>query len=57
MLPLDEVPRLRADTPLEEAMMELGDGVGRGVVLDDGRLVGLLSVSDLIRALQVGGGT
>ena len=55
MLPLEDVPTLRADEPLENALGELGDGVGRGLVLDEGRLVGLLSVSDLVRALRAGG--
>jgi Zn-dependent protease len=57
MLPLADVPTLRPETPLEEALAVLGDGVGRGLVLEGDRLVGLLSVSDLMRALQTGGGS
>jgi CBS domain-containing protein len=55
MLPADEVPTLTADEPLEQALMELSNGVGRGLVLDDGRLVGFLSMSDLARALETRG--
>ena len=56
MLPKDEVPVLREDELLEQAITELGDdGVGRGLVLDGDRLVGLLSITDLVRALEVGG--
>ncbi len=39
----------------EEALAELGDGVGRGLVLDGDRLVGFLSITDLVRALETGG--
>jgi len=55
MLPVDEVPALRADQPLEQAFAALGDGVGRGLVLDGERLVGFLSITDLVRALETGG--
>jgi Zn-dependent protease len=55
MLPVDEVPALRADQPLEQAFAALGDGVGRGLVLDGERLVGFLSITDLVRALEVRG--
>jgi CBS domain-containing protein len=55
MLPLDTVPQLRADDPAAEALAELNDGVGRGIVLEDGnRLAGLLSITDVVRALEVG---
>ena len=52
MLSKDDVPLLREDEPLEEALVELGDGVGRGLVLDGDRLVGMLSITDLVRALE-----
>jgi Zn-dependent protease/predicted transcriptional regulator len=55
MLDLDEVPTLTEEEPLEEALAELGNGVGRGLVLAGGRLVGLLSITDLVRALEIGG--
>jgi Zn-dependent protease/CBS domain-containing protein len=55
MLPLEKVPQLRADEPAAEALAELNDGLGRGVVLEDGnRLAGLLSITDVVRALEVG---
>jgi len=52
MLPADEVPTLTENEPLEEALVELSNGVGRGLVLDGERLVGLLSISDVGRALE-----
>jgi CBS domain-containing protein len=55
MLPADEVPTLTEDEPLEEALIELSNGVGRGLVLDGQRLVGFLSMSDLARALETRG--
>jgi Zn-dependent protease/CBS domain-containing protein len=54
MLTLDAVPTLSPDAPLEEALAELGGGVGRALVLDGDRLAGLLSISDLVRALELG---
>ena len=52
-LPLTSVPVLRSDTPLAEAAARLGNGgLGRGLVLDGDRLVGLLSMSDVVRALE-----
>jgi CBS domain-containing protein len=55
MLPLDEVPKLRPDDAAAEALAELNDGGGRGLVLEDGdRLAGLLSITDVTRALEVG---
>jgi Zn-dependent protease len=54
MLPLSDVPTVEPSTALEDALGELGDGVGRALVLDDGRLVGLLSISDVARALEAG---
>jgi Zn-dependent protease len=56
MLPLDRVPALHEDDELIDALATLGaDNVGRGLVLEDGRLLGLLSITDLARALEVGG--
>ena len=57
MLPLEQVPTLRPDEPLEDALAALGDGVGRALVLDGERLAGLLSISDLVRALELGAGS
>ena len=53
MLSLDQTPVVSEDELLTDVLVELGkDGVGRALVLDDGRLSGLLSVSDLGRALR-----
>jgi Zn-dependent protease/CBS domain-containing protein len=60
MLPLDRVPTLRPERELTDALPELGGdgagdgaGAGRALVVDrDGRLVGLLSVTDVMRALE-----
>ena len=55
MLPLEQVPVLSPDDELVEALAELGESeVGRGLVLDGGRLVGFVSVTDVMRALEVG---
>jgi Zn-dependent protease/predicted transcriptional regulator len=54
MLPLEQVPKLSGDEPVAEALAELGDGVGRGLVLSGDRLVGLLSMTDVVRALELG---
>jgi CBS domain-containing protein len=48
------VPKLSGDEPVAEALAELGDGVGRGLVLSGDRLVGLLSMTDVVRALELG---
>jgi Zn-dependent protease len=56
MLPRSEVPVLKEDDKLVDALVELSNGIGRGLVLDaDNRLVGFLSISDLLRALELGG--
>jgi Zn-dependent protease/CBS domain-containing protein len=53
MIPDEDVPKLQADEPAVDALGELGDrDSSRGLVLDDGRLVGILSVADLARALE-----
>jgi Zn-dependent protease len=56
MIPLDRVPVLREDEPLIDALSELGESpVNRGLVLEDGRrLIGLLSITDLARVLEIG---
>jgi Zn-dependent protease/CBS domain-containing protein len=54
MIPAEQVPELDPDEPAVEALGELGDSdVQRALVLDQGRLVGILSIADLARALQV----
>jgi Zn-dependent protease len=53
MLPREEVPQLRPEQDLAEALVELGQSdVNRGLVLDDGRLAGFLSITDVARALE-----
>lgn len=55
MIPADEVPRLRADEAAIDALVELSEtSVNRGVVMDDGHLLGILSAADLGRALEAG---
>jgi CBS domain-containing protein len=57
MLPADQVPALAADDDLFAALGQLSESeIGRGLVLDaQGRLAGLLSITDIARALDVGG--
>ncbi len=55
MLPLERVPVVREDDELMEAAATLSeDDVRRALVLEDGRLLGLLSVTDVARALELG---
>jgi Zn-dependent protease len=55
MLPLDKVAVVSESDTLTDAAVELSDdgGVGRALVIEDGRLAGLLSVTDLTRALEL----
>ena len=56
MIPRDEVPVVEQDDELVLAAGEVAEhAVNRALVLDAGRLVGLLSVTDVARALQVRG--
>jgi Zn-dependent protease len=53
-LPLEQVPTFDEQEPVADALAELGDdGVGRGLVLVNGRLAGLLSATDVVHALQL----
>lgn len=54
MLPLELVPTLTGDEELTDALARLSEGIGRGLVLEDGRPVGLLSITDVARALEIG---
>jgi Zn-dependent protease len=55
MIPLAQVPLLREDARAVRALEDLsGAGVHRGLVVDNGHLMGLLSITDLARALEVG---
>ena len=53
MLRLDQVPVLAPDDLATDALDQLGENdVKRALVLEDGRLVGLLSITDVARALN-----
>jgi Zn-dependent protease/CBS domain-containing protein len=55
MMSREEVPILTEDEPAIDALLKLSSSdVNRGLVVDDGRLAGLLSITDLARALEVG---
>jgi Zn-dependent protease/CBS domain-containing protein len=55
MIPLDRVPRLSEDEKAVDALVDLSSPTAnRGLVVDNGHLVGLLSITDLARALEVG---
>jgi len=55
MIPLDRVPRLTEDEKAVDALAELSaPTANRALVVDNGHLAGLLSVTDLARALEVG---
>jgi CBS domain-containing protein len=53
MLPRAEVPVLTEDESAVDALRELSESeVGHALVVDDGRLVGLLAASDLAHVLE-----
>jgi Zn-dependent protease/predicted transcriptional regulator len=55
MISLDRVPRLTEDEKAVDALVDLSaPTANRGLVVDNGHLVGLLSITDLARALEVG---
>jgi Zn-dependent protease len=55
MIPLDQVPLLTEDETAVDALAELSaPSANRGLVVDNGHLAGLLSITDLARALEVG---
>jgi Zn-dependent protease/predicted transcriptional regulator len=54
MIPLDGVPLLAEDTTAVEALTVLSPPTSnRGMVVENGHLAGLLSITDLARALEV----
>jgi predicted transcriptional regulator len=56
MLAFDDVPRVREDEPLVDALGELAtEPPGRALVLDDGHVVGPLSISDVGRLVAAAG--
>jgi Zn-dependent protease len=53
-VPLTRIPTFDEQDDLAEALAELGEGdVGRGLVVEDGRLAGLLSMTDVVHALEL----
>jgi Zn-dependent protease/predicted transcriptional regulator len=55
MIPLDDVPLLTEDELAVDALQELAAPTGnRALVIDNGHLAGLLSITDIARALEVG---
>jgi Zn-dependent protease/CBS domain-containing protein len=54
MIPLDDVPLLAESTRAVDALADLSSrpGANRGLVVDNGHLDGLLSITDLARALE-----
>jgi Zn-dependent protease len=56
MLPLERVPLLGRETLVADALQLIsGSDARRALVVDDGRLEGILSITDLLRALELGG--
>jgi Zn-dependent protease/CBS domain-containing protein len=55
MIPREKVPLLDENDDAIDALAEiLASDANRGLVVDDGRLAGFLSITDLARALEVG---
>ncbi len=54
MKPVDEVPTVGVDRDVAEVVPELDAETGRALVVDGGRLVGVLSGSDVVRAGETG---
>jgi Zn-dependent protease/predicted transcriptional regulator len=56
MLLREQVPTVAEDDEAGEAFQRLAEsGAGRALVIDDGRLVGLLTMADLVRAARMNG--
>jgi Zn-dependent protease/CBS domain-containing protein len=55
MIPVDQLPQLTEDERAFDALAALSSPTtNRGLVIEDGHLAGLLSITDLARALQIG---
>ena len=52
MLPLAVVPVLSGDESLEDALRALSRGLDRGLVVDDGEVAGVISLTEIARAVQ-----
>jgi PDZ domain-containing secreted protein/Zn-dependent protease len=53
MVAVDDVPTVEPGTDVTDATAALQQGPGRAVVVDNGRVVGILSGSDIARALEI----
>jgi PDZ domain-containing secreted protein/Zn-dependent protease/CBS domain-containing protein len=53
MLPVGAFPVLHPDEEISQVLPQLQRGPGRAVVMDDGRVVGLVSMADVARALEL----
>jgi len=53
MKPLSEVVVVRPQTPLRDALARMAAGPGRALVLENGRLMGFLTLSTVMRHLRV----
>ncbi len=53
MLPLAEAPTLDADEELAEAAMDLSGGLGRALVTSNGGVIGMISITDVSRMLEL----
>jgi CBS domain-containing protein len=55
MIPRERVPVFDEDDAAVDALAQLNDSeLNRGIVVEDGRLTGFVSITDLARALEVG---
>jgi PDZ domain-containing secreted protein/Zn-dependent protease/CBS domain-containing protein len=54
MVPAASVPTVGLDDDVTEAVAKIQEGPGRAVVVADGRVVGILSASDIARAIEIG---
>ncbi len=55
MIPVSDVATVTPDQPADAALETLMASPSRVLVVDGGRLVGILSISDIMRAIEVGG--
>jgi PDZ domain-containing secreted protein/Zn-dependent protease/CBS domain-containing protein len=53
MVPLEEVPVVASDAEIVDAMATIRPGPGRAVVVDNDRVVGIVSTADIARALEM----
>ena len=53
MIPREKVAVLTPDTTLTDALAAIQSSAGRAVVMQDGRIAGILSMSDVARALEL----